>query len=214
MEIEYGRTKRRIELCQAVDEALADLRRVGGLPDPAEADSIWRGIWHEETHNSTAIEGNTLALRQVAMLLEHGLAVGDKELREYLEVTAYGEAAQWVYQQAAGESEWQGDEIVTVTELRHIHRLVVESVWAQSPPTELHPAEGPGSFRHHEIAAFPGGMQPPAFVTIPALIDDWMKVAQSGTRDDEHLMEHLAATTFASRASTPSGTATAERVGC
>lgn len=82
-----------MELYRAVDDALADLRRVGGLTNTAEAEGIWRGIWHEETHNSTAIEGNTLALRQVRMLLEHGLAVGDKELREYLEVQAYGEAA-------------------------------------------------------------------------------------------------------------------------
>jgi Fic family protein len=196
VEPEYGRTKRRTELYRAVDEALADLRRVGGLPNPAKADSIWRDIWHEETHNSTAIEGNTLALRQVAMLLEHGLAVGDKELREYLEVTAYGEAAQWVYEQASGAGDWHGGDLVTLTELRHIHRLVVESVWAQSPSVELHPAEGPGSFRHHDIAPFPGGMQPPPFVTVPALIDDWLKAVHAGPRGDEHLMEHLAATHF------------------
>jgi Fic family protein len=192
VELDYGPTNRRIELYRAVDEALGDLRRVGGLPNPAEADSIWRGIWHEETHNSTAIEGNTLALRQVAMLLEHGLAVGDKELREYLEVTAYGEAAQWVYEQATGAGDWQGDSIITLTELRHVHRLVVERVWAESPPPELHPAEGPGSFRHHEIAAFAAGMQPPPFITVPGLIDDWLHAVQLGPRADEHLMEHLA----------------------
>lgn len=194
MELDYGRTKRRVELYRAVDDALGDLRRVGGLPNPSEADSIWRGIWHEETHNSTAIEGNTLALRQVQMLLDRGLAVGDKELREYLEVQAYGEAAHWVYEQAAGEGDWQGDLVPTLTELRHVHRLVVEKVWTQSPPSDLHPAEGPGSFRHHEIAMFAGGMQPPPFVTIPGLIDDWLHVAQAGHRNDEHLMEHLAAT--------------------
>lgn len=41
---------------------------------------------------------------------------------------------------------------------------------------------------------FSGGMQPPPFVTIPALIDDWLRVVQSGPRSDEHLMEHLAMT--------------------
>lgn len=184
----------RAQLYQAVDEALEDLQRVGGLPQPAEADSIWRGIWHEETHNSTAIEGNTLALRQVAVLLEQGRAVGDKELREYLEVQAYGEAAQWVYQQATGSGQWEGERILSLTELRQIHRLVVEPVWAQSPPEELHPAEGPGSFRHHEIAEFPGGMRPPSFVTIPALIDDWLRAVDDGPADGEHLMEHLART--------------------
>ena len=50
---------------------------------PAEAADIWRGIWFEEAHHSTAIEGNTLVLKQVEALLAEGRAVGDKALREY-----------------------------------------------------------------------------------------------------------------------------------
>jgi len=58
---------------------------MGGLPSPDEADGIWGDIWRQEAHNSTALEGNTLALREV-VLLELGKAVGGKTLREYLEV--------------------------------------------------------------------------------------------------------------------------------
>ncbi len=182
----------RAALYRLVDDGLADLARVGGLPHPVEAQSIWRSIWHEETHNSTAIEGNTLALRQVKALLERGLAVGDKEMREYLEVQAYADAAQWVYEQASGQGDWASDRWLTITELRQIHRLVVEPVWSHTPPEELHPEEGPGSFRHHEIAEFPGGLRPPAFVTVPALIDDWLASVNSGPIEGQHLMEHLA----------------------
>lgn len=182
----------RVALYAAVDEGLADLQRVGGLPHPAEAEAIWRGIWHEETHNSTAIEGNTLLLQQVRTLLEQGRAVGNKELREYLEVQAYADAAQWVYQQAVGGGDWTGDEVLTLTELREVHRLVVEPVWAHFPPDGLHPDEGPGSFRRHELAAFPGGMQPPPFVAVPGLISDWLSLVSDGPAPDEHLMEHLA----------------------
>jgi hypothetical protein len=32
---------------------------MGGLPAPLEAVDIWRDIWFEEAHHSTAIEGNT-----------------------------------------------------------------------------------------------------------------------------------------------------------
>ena len=55
--------------------------RLGGLPSPAEAEAagIWRGIWYEEAHHSTAIEGNTLVLKQVERLLDEGRAVGNKE---------------------------------------------------------------------------------------------------------------------------------------
>lgn len=176
----------------AMDAGLADLRRVGGLPTPAEAEAIWTGIWHEETHNSTAIEGNTLALRQVRTLLEQGRAVGDKELREYLEVQAYAEAAQWVYAHASGGGDWAGDRLLSLAEVREIHRLVVEPVWRLFPPEELDPREGQGSFRHHELAAFPGGMKPPPVVAVPGLVSDWVDDVNAGPKDGEHLIEHLA----------------------
>lgn len=184
----------RAALYASVDESLDDLRRIGGLPHPAEADEIWRGIWHEETHNSTAIEGNTLALRHVAVLLEQGRAVGDKELREYLEVQAYAEAAQWVYQQATGLEAWEGPDWLTLAEVRQVHRLVIEPVWAHFPPSDFHPDEGPGSFRQHELAMFPGGMRPPPLVSVPGGVRDWVDRVNEGPREGWHLAEHLAET--------------------
>ncbi len=83
----------REQVLARVDRCLADLAAVGGLPLPIEAEGIWVNIWHEETHHSTAMEGNTLVLRQVKALLEEGRAVGNKELREYLEIEGYGDGA-------------------------------------------------------------------------------------------------------------------------
>ena len=65
---------------------------MGGLPNRLEASDIWRGIWFEEAHHSTAIEGNTLVLKQVEALLAEGRAVGDKQLAEYMEVRGYANA--------------------------------------------------------------------------------------------------------------------------
>jgi len=79
---------------------------MGGLPNPREAADIWRGIWFEEAHHSTAIEGNTLVLREVEALLAQGRAVGDKQLREYMEVKGYADAAEWVYNQAIHPGAW------------------------------------------------------------------------------------------------------------
>ena len=39
----------------------------------------------EYTHNSTAIEGNTLTLMETKVVLEEGLAIGGKSLREIYE---------------------------------------------------------------------------------------------------------------------------------
>jgi len=77
-----------------LDEAIEDLNsRLGGLPRPTEAEDIWDDLWHQEAHHSTALEGNTLILDQVRKLLDEGRAVGSKELREYMEVRGYADAA-------------------------------------------------------------------------------------------------------------------------
>jgi Fic family protein len=167
---------------EALDRAVEDLAAVGGLPLPAESEEIWRGIWHEETHHSTAIEGNTLVLRQVEILLEEGRAVGDKELREYLEVQGYAGAANWVYAQAVSRGDWGADELLSLSEVREIHRRVVEPTWLQFPPERLDPAEGPGSFRRHDIAPFQRGMTPPPFPEVPALVRDWLADVNDGPR--------------------------------
>jgi hypothetical protein len=48
-----GRPSRRYVLEQ-VDLGMEDLLRTGGLPSADENDQIWREIWYEEAHHSTA----------------------------------------------------------------------------------------------------------------------------------------------------------------
>ncbi len=70
-----GRMSRQ-EIYGRLEEGLEEIRRVGGLPSPLEAEDIWGNIWQQEAHNSTTIEGNTLILREVAVLLREGRAIG------------------------------------------------------------------------------------------------------------------------------------------
>jgi fido (protein-threonine AMPylation protein) len=181
------------DVLRSLDRAVDDLHSVGGLPRPAEADAIWEGIWYEEAHHSTAIEGNTLILKEVERLLRDGRAVGSKELAEYLEVEGYAKAAEWVYAQAVEQSrDWSAGERINLTELRQIHKLVVEPAWLHSPPEELHPREGPGSFRQHDIRPFTGGMTPAPFPEVPALVTDWLRDAERGPTSDQHAMFFVA----------------------
>jgi Fic family protein len=187
-----GRPSRE-DVLQRLDKAIEDLATVGGLPHPVEADAIWEGIWYEETHQSTAIEGNTLVLKEVERLLRDGKAVGSKELGEYLEVEGYAKAAQWIYAQAVQEpSGWSSQERINLTELRQIHKLVVQPAWLHSPPDALHPGEGPGSFRKHDIRPFGGGMAPPSFSEVPALVTDWLADAGRGPARGQHPMLFIA----------------------
>jgi Fic family protein len=162
-----------------LDAEIAELwDRLGGLPHPLEAEDIWRHIWIEEAHHSTAIEGNTLVLKQVEALLEQGRAVGNKELREYMEVRGYADAADWVYRQAR-TPRTGGTELISTTELRHIHRLVVTPVWDVAPHSDAVHQESPGNFRRHDIKPFPGGMVPPSWVYVDAEMADWLKSANA-----------------------------------
>jgi fido (protein-threonine AMPylation protein) len=158
---------------------IGELRdRLGGLPSPLEADGVWRGIWLQEAHHSTAIEGNTLVLKQVEQLLAEGRAVGNRELREYMEVRGYADAASWVYGQAL-DGEWSGGKLVSITELRHIHRVALTPVWDVAPHDAASAAERPGSFREHDIQPFASGMQPPPWTDVPPQIADWISEAQA-----------------------------------
>lgn len=179
---------------QRLEEAVQELRdRLGGLPAPAEAEDIWANIWHQEAHNSTAIEGNTLVLQEVEKLLEEGRAVGAKPLRDYLEVRGYADAANWVYGQALEPGDWQMDQLVSLQEVRHIHHLIMSPVWSVEPHPQATPAEQPGNYREHEIAHFPGGMKPPSWTEVPSFMSDWIAtVDKLRTMRDEPLPESLA----------------------
>jgi Fic family protein len=154
--------------------AVEELRAFGGLPTPAEASGIWDELWHLEAHNSTAIEGNTLVLREVEQLLAAGKAVGAKPLKDYLEVRGYADAARWVYAQARGDAPLEADKLVTITEIREIHRLAMSPVWEVEPHPDATPAEAPGAFREHDIRPFAGGMTPPSWTRVSAELTAWV----------------------------------------
>jgi Fic family protein len=165
----------RATLYGRLDAAIKELStRLGGLPSPKESESIWADIWHQEAHHSTALEGNTLVLREVEQLLEQGRAVGAKSLREYTEVKGYADAAQWVYGQALDPDEWSDGDLITLTELRRIHHTAMTAVWEVAPHPDAGPDEGPGSFRRHDIHPFPAGTRPPPWPEVPALTADWV----------------------------------------
>ena len=187
-----GRPSRE-EVYERLDAAIAEVRdRLGGLPSPTEARAIWDELWVHEAHNSTAIEGNTLVLREVEQLLLEGRAVGDRQLAEYLEVKGYADAARWVYSQALEPSLQGLGELLTVTEVRHVHRMAMGPVWDLSPHPDATADEAPGNFRTHDIRPFPGGMRPPSFALVEPKLRDWLDLVNAIPGATGHSMERLA----------------------
>jgi Fic family protein len=71
------------------------------------------------TYTSNAIEGNTLTLRETAEVIEHGITVGGKPLRDHLEAVDHYQAVLWMRELAAKN--------VPVDEatVRELHRRIV-----------------------------------------------------------------------------------------
>lgn len=156
------------------EAAIDELRRFGGLPRPGEAEQIWDDIWHVEAHNSTAIEGNTLVLREVEALLDERRAVGAKDLKEYMEVLGYGEAARWVYGQAVEPGAWRVGGLITMTEVRQVHYEAMTKVWEVAPHPDATADESPGKFRRHDIRPFGNGMRPPPWTDVEPQLSGWV----------------------------------------
>ncbi len=71
------------------------------------------------TYTSNAIEGNTLTLRETAELIEHGITVGGKPLRDHLEAVDHYNSVLWMRELAAAATPI--DEAV----VRELHRRIV-----------------------------------------------------------------------------------------
>jgi hypothetical protein len=175
-----------------LDEGLRELERVGGLPSPMKAARIWTQIWYDEAHNSTALEGNTLVMREVEALLRDGKVVGQKPFKDYLEVRGYANAAEWVYRQGIKPGGWGGDRLLSLTEVRQVHREVLTPVWEVVPDPEATLEEGPGNWRRHDIKKFARGMKPPDWTQVPPLVQDWVDDVTQLTPHQAPIAETLA----------------------
>jgi len=71
------------------------------------------------TYSSNAIEGNTLTLRETAELIEHGITVGGKPLRDHLEAVDHYNAVLWMRELAAKATP------IDETTVRELHRRIV-----------------------------------------------------------------------------------------
>lgn len=76
----------------------------------------------EYTHNSTAIEGNTLSLMQTKVILEDGISIGGKTLREIYEVVNHQKAFDYV-KECIVDGKPLDEKII-----KDIHALLMENI--------------------------------------------------------------------------------------
>jgi len=96
------------------------------------------------THNSTAIEGNTLTLMETKVVLEDGISIGGKALREIYEVVNHKKAYHYVKRCIAEEK--QIDENI----VKDIHAILTENIIVG------------GIYRNQEVRISGAGHIPPS----------------------------------------------------
>ena len=96
------------------------------------------------THNSTAIEGNTLTLMETKVVLEDGVSIGGKELREIYEVINHKKAYIYV-KKCISENKPLDENIV-----KDLHAILTENIIVG------------GIYRREEVRISGAGFTPPA----------------------------------------------------
>lgn len=108
-------------------------------------------------YNSNAIEGSTITLQETRLILETGLTVGGKSLREHFEVINHKEAIHYV------ESLIQKSDHLTAFHVRQIHKLIITNI----------DDENAGSYRKTQVRIAGATLTPPDAWRVSGLMDDW-----------------------------------------
>jgi len=113
----------------------------------------------EWTYNSNAIEGNTLTLQETRLVLEEGITIKGKPLREHFEAKNHEKAIQYL------EKIIQQNFKCTESRIFEIHKLVLDGI----------EEDVAGRYRNGQIRIIGANFIPPAGHKVPDLMAEFIK---------------------------------------
>ncbi|MDO8468608.1 MAG: Fic family protein [Candidatus Peribacter sp.] len=152
-------------LQKRLDEKLADLNALRPF-NPAHVRKLREQLEIEMTYNSNAIEGNSLTLRETFLVLQEGMTIKGKPLKDHLEAKDHMEALDFLYELASQDSSTISEHII-----RQLHQLVVRE-------TE---AEWAGTYRNGPVIIGGADHTPPDAADVPRRMEElmrWLKIHQ------------------------------------
>ncbi len=106
------------EILDEIDQIKQQFDRLRPLDNP----SILHALEIEYTYESNRIEGNTLTLRETELVIEKGLTVGGKSMREHLEAINHHEALLFL-------RDWvRGKPHLTESLVKQLHALILHGI--------------------------------------------------------------------------------------
>ena len=127
-----------------------DQRRPLTKEEVRELDSYFRiGL----TYSSNALEGNTLTLSETKVIIEDGITIGGKPLKDCFEATGHAKAYDWMINVARG-----GELAIREDTILQLHRLFYSGI-------DLTNA---GAYRKHQVFITGTDYVPPVAADVPA----------------------------------------------
>jgi Fic family protein len=113
----------------------------------------------EWTYNSNAIEGNTLTLQETELVINRGLTIGNKTLKEHFEAVNHKDSIQFLYNVVKKK---QGLDEKTI---QQIHNLILKNI------DDINA----GQYRRSNVTIVGAVHLPPSAVKVPKLMEELME---------------------------------------
>lgn len=155
------------ESLERVTEKLKLLAKSKPLPD-VSARNLHEDFLIRYAHETTAIEGNTLTLHETQVVLENGITVAGKLLREHLEVVNARDAMVWLEQDEVQR------EPITETTILHIHSIIMRGILDGEA----------GSYRRYPVRIIGSSHVPPNWVKVPERMERFVDRIAQGPGDE------------------------------
>jgi len=155
------------DIINRLEEKLSKINRLRPLPKTA-VQKLRDHLLVEMTYNSNAIEGNSLTLRETFLIINEGVTVKGKPLKDHLEAKDHHAALQYLYELV----EFEKRHTISEQLIRSLHQLIAlgtEKEWA-------------GVYRNANVIITGTSHQPPDALEVKHRMQElinWLKVNQT-----------------------------------
>lgn len=145
---------------QTLESKLKELKSLRPIP-PTIFNKIREQFQIEMTYNSNAIEGNSLTLKETFWVIQEGLTIKEKPLKDHLEAKNHKEALEFLYELTDSKKK------NTVSEhlIRELHQLIVQDSQRDIA----------GKYRNGDVYISGADHRPPSHIEVPIKMHELIK---------------------------------------
>lgn len=147
-------------ILKRIEEKLVLLNKIRPFP-PYLVNKLREQFSIEMNYNSNAIEGNTLTLRETMLVLQQGITIKGKSLKDHLEVKNQARAIEYLYDVTNSKKNIPLSEML----IRNLHSLVVQNIDGVEA----------GSYRTYDVRITGSRHTPPPAFDAPHQMRDLLK---------------------------------------